>query len=213
MMARTARGITLGFALWPASLAAQESTVYGTSTTPAAAIGGVVVYLVPVAAENLRPNPPLQAQIDQRDLRFVPRVIAVSPGSTVSFPNSDPVMHNVFHPSVRAGGFDLGTYPQGEKRSFSFDGEGAYVIFCHVHPEMVAYVVVVASPYRTVTDDQGRFRIDGVEPGTYHLRTWNRRLHTEDRIVTAPSNGAVRVDLALTYGFPVEPRTVQLHHP
>jgi plastocyanin len=193
-----------------ARLAAQDGMVSGTVTAPAPGMGGVVVYLIRAGSARVPAIAPLSAQIDQRNLQFVPRVITVSPGSTVSFPNSDPVMHSVFHPSTHAGGFDLGTYPQGERRSFTFDNEGAYVIFCHVHPEMVAYVVVVASPYRAVTDDDGRFKLDGVAPGTYHLRTWHRRLRTQDHLISVAANGAVRVNLTLKYGFPVEPRaTVQ----
>jgi plastocyanin len=196
-----------------ARLAAQDGTVSGTLTAPVPGMGGVVVYLIPSVPTRMPAVAPRSAQIDQRDLQFVPRVIAVSPGSTVSFPNSDPVMHNVFHPSLRAGGFDLGTYPQGERRSFTFDDEGAYVIFCHVHPEMVAYVVVVASPYRVVTDDAGRFKLDGVAPGTYHLRTWHQRLRTQDHVVVVAANGAVRVDLTLAFGLPVEPRSAEQHRP
>ena len=196
-----------------ARLAAQGGIVSGTVTAPAPRMGGVVIYLIPAASARVPAAAPLSAQIDQRDLQFVPRVIAVSPGSTVSFPNSDPVMHDVFHPSIRAGGFDLGMYPQGERRSFTFDDEGAYVIFCHVHPEMVAYVVVVASPYRAVTDDEGRFKLDGVAPGTYHLRTWHRRLRTQDHVVSVAANGTVRVNLTLKYGVPVEPRVAEQHRP
>ena len=196
-----------------ARLAAQLGVVSGTITTPAPGMGGIVVYLTPATPARVPAAAPLSGQIDQRNLQFVPRVIAVSPGSTVSFPNSDPVMHSVFHPGTRAGGFDLGTYPQGEQRSFTFDDEGAYVIFCHVHPEMVAYVVVLATPYRTVTDDEGRFKVAGVAPGTYHLRTWHRRLQTQDRVVSVAANGAVRVNLTLKYGVPVEPRAAEQHRP
>ena len=215
MNRRLMASVVLAGALFHAHtrLPAQGGVVSGTVTAPAPGMGGVVVYLIPASSARMPAAAPLSAQIDQRGLRFVPHVIAVSPGSTVSFPNSDPVMHDVFHPSIRAGGFDLGMYPQGERRSFTFDDEGAYVIFCHVHPEMVAYVVVVASPYRAVTDDDGRFKLDGVAPGTYHLRTWHRRLRTQDHVVSVAANGTVRVNLTLKYGVPVEPRAAEQHRP
>jgi len=215
MNRRLMASVVLAGALFPphGRLAAQDGMVSGTVTAPARGMGGVVVYLIPAASARVPAIAPLSAQIDQRDLQFVPRVIAVSPGSTVAFPNSDPVMHNVFHPGTRAGGFDLGMYPQGERRSFTFNDEGAYVIFCHVHPEMVAYVVVVASPYRAVTDDKGRFKLDGVAPGTYHLRTWHRRLRTQDHVISVAANGAVRVNLTLKYGVPVGPRATEQHRP
>ena len=219
MNRRVMASILLAGALFPpqARLAAQNGTVSGTITTPSPGMSGVVVYLIPAASARLAAVAPVSAQIDQRDLQFVPYVVAVSPGSIVSFPNSDPVMHSVFHPSMRAAGFDLGTYPQGEQRSFTFDDEGAYVIFCHVHPEMVAYVVVVASPYRAVTDDKGRFKFDGVAPGIYHLRTWHRRLRTQDHVVSVAARGTARVKLTLEYGVPIEPRATEpasdIRHP
>lgn len=188
----------------PRALRAQSGSVVGTARAPAAGIGSVVVYLVPLDRKRL-PSPPSSAVVDQRDLRFSPRVVAVAPGSTVSFPNSDPVLHNVFHPSLRAAGFDLGTYAPGEERSFTFEHEGAYVILCRVHPEMVAYVVVIGSPYRAVTGENGRFRITGVAPGAYRLRTWHRRLASRDQPVSVAADGVTRVDMTLRLGFPVEP--------
>lgn len=204
MIRRTLAALLAAWMLPQAGAHAQGGAIHGVITAPDAGISGIVVYLIPAAAAPAA-APPVTADVDQRDLRFVPRVVAVTPGSTVYFSNSDPVLHNVFHP-LQHGGFDLGTYPQGERRSFTFGEEGVYVIFCHVHPEMVGYVVVLASPYRAVTDEGGRFRIAGLPPGTYHLRTWHRRLRTHDQVVTIPSNGAVRVDLSLPYGSPAEPR-------
>ena len=187
---------------------AQEGTVQGEVSVPAASISGVVVYLVPTVRRAAVPLAPLTVEMDQRDLRFVPQVIAVTPGSTVHFPNSDPIMHNVFSPGPRTGGFDLGTYPQSERRSFTFREEGAHVILCHVHPEMAAYVVVIASAHRAVADAAGRFRLEGVAPGTYRLRTWHRRLRTVEQLVSVAANGNVRVDLRLVYGSPSSPRAI-----
>lgn len=193
-----------------AGLHAQGSTIHGETTMPATGMTGVVVYLVPPAPAASALSP-LTVQMDQRDLRFVPQVIAITPGSTVSFSNSDAIMHNVFSPRQSTGGFDLGTYPKSERRSFTFREEGAHVILCHVHPEMVAYVVAVASPYRAVSDSAGQFRIEGVAAGTYRLRTWHRRLRTIERLVVVPANGDVRVDLSLALGSPSPPRAT--HRP
>jgi plastocyanin len=191
--------------LTPVAARAQGGAIHGTVTVPNAGITDVVVYLIPVAASGARAVRPLTAEMDQRDLSFVPRVLAVTPGSTVIFSNSDRVMHNVFHPLQRSDAFDLGTFPPGEWRSFTFGQEGAYVILCHVHPEMVGYVVVIASPYRAVTDDHGRFRLDGVAPGTYRLRTWHRRLATHEERVTVLDGGSVRVEMWLKYGSAAGP--------
>jgi plastocyanin len=204
MNRRALRRLAFLGALTPGVALAQAGAIHGSVSVPAAGIAGVVVYLVP--GRGAPPPPPMKAVMDQRDLKFVPRILAVTPGSTVAFPNSDPVMHNVFHPSVNAGAFDLGTYPKGERRSFTFADEGAYVIFCHVHPEMIGYVVVVASAHLAVSNENGLFHFEGVAPGTYHLRTWHRRLQSLDQVVTVPAGGAVTVHLALKYGFPVEPR-------
>jgi len=146
------------------------------------------------------------AAIDQRDLGFTPRVVAVTPGSTVTFSNSDLVLHNVFNPLRRGDGFDLGTWPPGESRDFTFAREGAYVILCHVHPEMVGYVVVVAAPYRAVADDQGQFRLDSVAAGSYLLRTWHRRLKTQEVNVTVAEARAVRIEVPLRFGRATEPK-------
>lgn len=190
---------------------AQGGLVHGEITVPASRIHSVVVYLVPTAGPTLAPPTPVTVEMDQRGLRFVPSVIAVTPGSTVHFPNSDPLMHNVFSPGQRTGGFDLGTYGTSERRSFTFREEGAHVILCHVHPEMAAYVVVVAAPYRTVSDSAGRYQLVDVAPGTYRLRTWHRRLRTVEQLVTVAANERVRLDLTLLRGSPSPPRAAD--HP
>lgn len=204
---RTMAALAMACLLPPVASSAQRGAIYGTVTVLHAGMAGVVVYLIPSASSGARVVTPLTAEIDQKDLRFVPRVVAVTPGSKVVFSNDDRVMHNVFHPWQRGIGFDLGTFPPGERRSFTFGREGAYLILCHVHPEMIGYVVVVASPYRAVSDDRGQFRLNGVPPGVYLLRTWHSRWRTQQERVTVAVDGAVRIALSLRDGNAGEPTT------
>lgn len=191
--------------LLPLPAAGQGGTIHGVIAVPSQGIRDVVVYLVPTAAVAVPAVRPETVAMDQRALHFVPRVVAVTPGSTVLFSNSDRVMHNVFHPMQSSERFDLGLWAPGESRTFTFGQEGAYVILCQVHPEMVGYVVVVASPYRAVADDHGRFRLEHVAPGTYRLRTWHRRLQEHEESVTVTESGTTRVEMSLRSGNAVKP--------
>ena len=194
--------LTLAWLLLPAAGRAQSGAIYGTVTMPTTGIRDVVVYLVPTEAPGAPTVTPLAAEMDQRDLHFVPSVVVITPGSPIVFLNSDRVMHNVFHPARGRGGFDLGLWAPGQSRGFTLREEGAYLILCEVHPEMAAYIVVVASPYRTVTDAGGRFRFVSVAPGTYRLRTWHHWLETHEEGVAVPQGGSVQVHLRLKLGKP-----------
>jgi plastocyanin len=207
----TRRRMLAGLVLWSivshAEGRAQLGAIRGTVTVAhsSVTVADVVVFLVPTSS-NAAAAGPIAAEMDQRDLHFVPRVISVTPGSTVSFSNSDRVMHNVFHPLRGGGGFDLGLFGQGERRAFTFSQEGAYVIFCHVHPEMVGYVVVLATPWRAVTDDSGRFAFENVPAGSWVLRTWHNRFEDFRQPVSAAVGETVRLAVSLTRGAPGEPR-------
>jgi len=134
---------------------------------------GAVIELIPTNANEGSSSDTLL--IDQRNLRFVPTGLAVQRGTTVEFRNSDQIMHNVFSPERRGADFDLGTYPEGESRTHTFAEEGSFVILCHVHPEMAAWVVVSSSPWVAATDAEGRFEIPGVPAGEYEVVGWYRR--------------------------------------
>ncbi|MEZ5288171.1 MAG: plastocyanin/azurin family copper-binding protein [Vicinamibacterales bacterium] len=131
---------------------------------------GVVVWLD--APAPTRPRAGAQAVVlDQRNMRFTPRLLVVPVGTTVEMPNSDRVFHNVF--SFRDGKvFDLGLYPVGQSRSVTFDRPGVSRLFCNIHPTMAAYVVVVDSPYYAITDTRGRFSMDAVPDGSHTYHTW-----------------------------------------
>src|SRR4029077_20976887 len=90
----------------------------------------------------------LKASIEQRDRRFVPDLIVIPAGSAVSFPNFDPIFHNVFSLS-KAKNFDLGTYAKGQRRLVSFPPAGVVAVYCHLHPNMSASIVVPPSQWGT----------------------------------------------------------------
>lgn len=146
-------------------------TYYGVATPP----GGVsaVVWLVPVAspAGDLPLVKPVDAVLRQRNKAFEPHLLVVTKGSIVQFPNLDPWFHNVFS-LFNGKKFDLGLYEAGTTRTVHFDREGVSYIFCNIHPEMSAVVVVVSSPYYGTATKSGEFSIAGVPPGRYTLHVW-----------------------------------------
>ncbi len=158
----------------------------------------IAVYIDAIAGKDFS-APPQHAVMDQRSLKFVPHVLVVLKGTTVDFLNSDNVGHNVFWPSVGGNkklAHNLGTWPQGVKKSFTFNDLGAVPLLCNVHPEMSGYVVVVPTPYLAVTDKEGHYEIKGVPPGTYSLKTWSEEGKPSTQAVTV-ANGPVTADLTV----------------
>jgi plastocyanin len=137
--------------------------------------GGVsaVVWLTPVGMQASDPPDvkPVHSVLRQRNKTFEPHLLAVTKGSTVDFPNLDPWFHNVFS-LFNGKKFDLGLYEAGTTRTVHFDREGVSYIFCNIHPEMSAVVVVVSSQYYAVAARNGEFSIAGVPPGHYALHVW-----------------------------------------
>ena len=142
--------------------------------------------------------PPLNepAVMDQKDLRFIPHVLVIQVGTTVEFPNTDPVSHNVFSISEPKR-FNLGMYTRGARRRIKFDRPGVVELLCNVHLEMQAYIVVVKNPYFARTGSDGSYRIAGVPAGQHRLRCWHERLPYQERIVQVPEAGSVTVDFSM----------------
>ena len=111
------------------------------------------------------------ALMDQRNLTFIPHVLAIRAGTTVDFPNHDRVFHNVFsyHDGKR---FDLGLYPVGTTRTRTFDQPGLSTLFCNIHPNMGAYIMVLTTPCFAVSKPDGRFELPQVPPGHYTYHAW-----------------------------------------
>ena len=135
----------------------------------------VAVYVDTIPGKTFE-APAKHVTMDQKHMEFDPHVMVVFKGTTVDFLNSDATMHNVFWPDI--GGdkklkCNLGTWPQGQKKSFTFNDVGAASLLCNVHPEMSGYVVVVPTPYFATTDSNGEYVIKDVPPGKYTLKTWS----------------------------------------
>ncbi len=137
-----------------------------------------------------------QATLDQLNLTFIPHVLPVMVGTTVAFPNSDEVRHNVFS-SSRVRRFNLGTYSRGVVKHVTFDQPGEVALLCNVHSEMSAYVVVVETPYFAVTARDGSYTIKNVPPGKYVLKIWHERLKPQSKEIQVPTGGSVEVDFVL----------------
>ena len=181
-----------------------------------------VVWLAPLgAAADATPVAPMHATLAQKNKMFEPRLLVITRGSVVDFPNRDPWFHNVFS-LFNGKRFDLGLYEAGTTRTVHFDRDGVSFIFCNIHPEMSAVVVVLGSPYFAVTNKEGGFDIAQVPPGRYMMHVWNQGampatlqgLSREVQIGDAPSHSiaTIRVPVSNTtvahknkYGQDYEP--------
>jgi plastocyanin len=134
---------------------------------------GVVLWLDPVSGP-LQPLVAKRAEMIQKGKRFSPHVLAITVGTTVDFPNYDPIFHNAFS-NFDGQIFDVGLYPPGTSRSILFRREGIVRIFCNIHPAMSAVIVVLKSPYFTTSGKNGAFTIANVPPGSYRLKVFHER--------------------------------------
>jgi len=158
--------------------------------------GDAVVYIEKIG-DNKFDAPSEHGVVDQMNLVFIPHVIAVQKGTTIDFPNSDQVRHNVFSPPDCCNQFNLGTYDVGASKPVNFDKSCEVPLLCNVHAEMSAFVVVFDNPYFGVTAKDGSFTINNVPPGTYKLKTWHEKLRSEEQDVTVEGGKTVEVSFTL----------------
>lgn len=160
--------------------------------------GHSVVYVDAIAGKTF-PAPKEHPVIDQKGLMFVPHIVVVQQGTTVDFLNSDNVAHNVFWTAVgpdKKAGHNLGTWPKGEKRPFTFNKPGAIPLLCNVHPDMAGYLIVSPTPYFAETDDSGSYKIKDVPDGSYTLVVWHEGAKAQSKPVTVA--GGAKADFTLT---------------
>jgi plastocyanin len=170
----------------------------GTVSGKVSGVAGQSVVYLGAAAGTTFPASLKEAVVDQKDMVFLPVVQVVQLGTTVEFRNSDSVAHNVYWPSIgdnRKLGHNLGTWPQGEKRSFKFDNPGVVPLLCNVHPEMFAFIVVSPTPYFAMTDKFGAYAIKNVPDGVYTVVAWHEGARGPTKQVTVAGDSIVNIAL------------------
>ncbi len=131
----------------------------------------VVVYLEGAPVDSASGQ--IAAEMQQQDRRFSPDLAVIPAGSAVSFPNFDPIFHNVFSLS-KPKSFDLGNYPQGQTRSVVFPKAGVVAVYCHLHPNMAGTIVVTPNRWGVRVGADGSFRLADVPPGKYTIVAWHK---------------------------------------
>ena len=162
------------------------------SAAPTAPIDEMARTVVILEGWSAPPPPPETATIEQRNSRFEPDLVVIPVGSTVEFPNSDPIFHNVFSLS-RAQSFDLGYYPKSQSRAVKFPRQGIVQVYCHIHANMYAAIVVTASPWYARPSDTGAFCWSNVPGGHYRVRAWHKVAGWFETPVDVPPSGSVDV--------------------
>ena len=156
-----------------------------------------VVYLDAVPRQAFDEFPASRARMDQRNEQFVPRLLAITAGTIVDFPNSDTKFHSVFSLS-KPNSFDLGRYAPGRTGARRFDHPGVIRVFCDIHSHMSGFIIVFAHPYFAVTDNEGRYVIAHVPPGTYSVSVWSEIARVDSKRVTVPDGGSVEADFLVS---------------
>jgi plastocyanin len=159
------------------------------------AVADVVVYIL---GFNEPPTDKVTT-IAQKGRKFVPGLVAITLGEKVEFPNFDPFLHNVFSQSPPRK-FDLGSFPKGETKQISFPEAGVVDVYCNIHPEMAATIIVLPNRRHTVAGPDGRFVIDGVPPGDWTVFAFVRRAKPVSARVSVKPGADATVDLTIVRG-------------
>jgi plastocyanin len=156
-------------------------------------LSDVVVYV-----DGIKAKPrPSRATMTMKSKSFTPRVVAIGVGSTVDFPNEDPIFHNVFSVSGE-NRFDLDLYKRPKSSQWTFQSPGIVRVYCNIHPQMSAVVVVRDNPFFAKAGEDGSFVIPDVPAGRYALKAWYERAGQETSVsIAVPANGEVGAKLVL----------------
>jgi plastocyanin len=153
--------------------------------------GGTVVSLKRADGPTPRPTPARGKSMNQLNKTFVPKILPVTVGTTVTFKNEDELFHNVFSLS-RPNDFDTGLYKGGQSYTKTFNRPGAVQLLCNIHATMIGYVVVLDTPWYGQADAAGNFSIKGVPPGDYELEAWHEGSSRPSQMKISVGNESLR---------------------
>jgi plastocyanin len=183
------------FALTAATTTGADGTLSGKIS---GGKGATIVYIEAVPGKTF-PAPAKHVVVDQHSLLFQPHSVVVLLGTTVDFLNSDNVQHNIFWPMVAGNkklSHNMGTWPKGETRSFTFSTPGVVPLLCNVHPEMSGFIVVSPTPYYAEADASGAFKIDNIPDGSYTVTAWREGMKPQTKPVTITGGATLDFTLA-----------------
>ncbi len=189
-------GALLAAALPAAELRGSLELFEGRSGKKSTELDGALIYFMPAQPAPVEPLAE-NAEIVTLRKAFLPKVTAVTVGSTVRFPNEDPILHNVFSLSGQ-NRFDLGLYRRGDGEEVTFEHPGIVRLFCNVHHSMVAYLLVLETPLFTYPDRDGRFVLHDLPAGGGTLTVWHERAEPWERTFETSAIEAFSVRLELT---------------
>lgn len=181
-----------------APVSAHAGALAGTITAEGGLAAGTTVYLEGGPAsvkEALAPQPKRKVAITQKNSAFAPSAVVVTAGSVVDFPNEDKIYHNVF--SLTEGNeFDLGLYRGGVSKTVTLKKTGEIDIYCNIHPDMIAKVLVVETPYVASVAGDGKYSFADVPAGTWTVKFWSPDHEAVSKTVTVAGADA-RTDASL----------------
>ncbi|HSP15623.1 MAG TPA: hypothetical protein VLV78_12800 [Thermoanaerobaculia bacterium] len=188
---------TLAIALFSGTIQAAPvtgSVAFVTKRGQRPTVNETLVWLEPAGVRVAR-RAPETVQMTTRSKTLLPHVLAIPVGSTVTFPNEDPISHNLF--SLSSGNaFDLGLYRRGAGKSEKFQSPGIVNVYCNVHPNMSAVIHVMATPYYAFADEAGHYAFD-VPPGRYKIVAWNEQGGVAESSIDVGASG-LATPVALT---------------
>lgn len=160
---------------------------------PASDLQETVVWIDDI---KLRPKQSARATVTMRAKAFLPRVTVIPVGGTIDFPNDDPILHNVFSVSGE-NRFDLDLYKRPKSGSRTFEQPGLVRVYCNIHPQMTAIVMVRDNPFYAKAAADGSFHIEGVPAGKHVLKAWHERGGESAVDVVVPAEAQVSAELQL----------------